>query len=216
LYAQAEKVLEDLLVHGQYRIGDRIPPEVELVRSLGVSRATIRAAVGRLAGRGLLVRRQGSGTFLARSPNAAVSWGPAGIKLGSVAQHGRLETYTSIAEQLGVKADSRHLRVEPARATADEADALELPAGGAVTRVSRVLLLDGEVAAWMIDVLPADLILAANVGSCSHPARWCSTCSSTREYRSLQRGRDRHRAAGPRPGSRPVTGAQASLRPRSC
>ena len=163
LYAQAEKVLEDLLVHRQYRIGDRIPPEVELVRSLGVSRATIRAAVGRLVSRGLLVRRQGSGTFLARLPERSGQLGPAGIKLGSVAQLGRLETYTSIAEQLGVKADSRHLRVEAARATSDEADALELPAGGAVTRVSRVLLLDGEVAAWMIDVLPADLIPAGKV-----------------------------------------------------
>jgi GntR family transcriptional regulator len=163
LYAQAEKVLEDLLVHRQYRIGDRIPPEAELVRSLGVSRATIRAAVGRLVSRGLLVRRQGSGTFLARLPERSGQPGPAGIKLGSVAQLGRLETYTSIAEQLGVKANSRHLRVEAARATADEADALELPAGGAVTRVSRVLLLDGEVAAWMIDVLPADLIPAGKV-----------------------------------------------------
>ncbi|MGC1285067.1 MAG: hypothetical protein WA895_19180, partial [Streptosporangiaceae bacterium] len=37
LYAQAEKVLEDLLVHRRYRVGDRIPPEAELVRSLGVS-----------------------------------------------------------------------------------------------------------------------------------------------------------------------------------
>ena len=36
LYAQAEKVLEDLLVHRRYRVGDRIPPEVELVKSLGV------------------------------------------------------------------------------------------------------------------------------------------------------------------------------------
>ena len=164
LYAQAEKVLEDLLVGRQYRIGDRIPPEVELVRSLGVSRATIRAAVGRLVGRGLLVRRQGSGTFLARLPERSGQPGPAGIKLGSsVAQLGRLDTYTSIAERLGVKADRRHLRVEAARATVGEADALELSAGGAVTRVSRVLLLDGEAAAWMIDVLPAELIPAADV-----------------------------------------------------
>ena len=164
LYAQAEKVLEDLLVGRQYRIGDRIPPEVELVRSLGVSRATIRAAVGRLVSRGLLVRRQGSGTFLARLPERSGQPSPAGIKLGSsVAQLGRLDTYTSIAERLGVKADRRHLRVEAARATVGEADALELSAGGAVTRVSRVLLLDGEAAAWMIDVLPAELIPAADV-----------------------------------------------------
>ena len=161
LYAQAEKVLEDLLVGRQYRIGDRIPPEAELVRSLGVSRATIRAAVGRLAGRGLLVRRQGSGTFLARLPERSGQPGPVGVKLGSnVAQLGRLETYTSIAERLGVKADSRHLRVQASRATAGEADALELPVGGEVTRVSRVLRFDGETAAWMADVVPADLMPA--------------------------------------------------------
>src|SRR6478672_8565908 len=142
LYAQAEKVLEDLLVRRRYRIGDRIPPEVELVQSLGVSRATIRAAVGRLVGRGLLVRRQGSGTFLARLPERSEQPSPVGIKLGSgVAQLGRLETYASIAERLGLKTDSEQLRVEAARSAPDEADALELPVNGEVTRVSRVLLL---------------------------------------------------------------------------
>jgi len=35
LYAQAEKVLEDLLVRQRYRIGDRIPPEVELTQKPG-------------------------------------------------------------------------------------------------------------------------------------------------------------------------------------
>ena len=164
LYAQAEKVLEDLLVHRQYRIGDRIPPETELVRSLGVSRATIRAAVGRLVGRGLLVRRQGSGTFLARLPEPEGHPSPVGIKLGSnVTELGRLETYTSIAERLGLKAETDHLRVEAARSTPEEADALELPVNGEVTRVSRLLRLDGETAAWMIDVIPADLMSAGKL-----------------------------------------------------
>jgi GntR family transcriptional regulator len=164
LYAQAEKVLEDLLVHRRYRVGDRIPPETELVRSLGVSRATIRAAVGRLVDRGLLIRRQGSGTFLARLPERSDQPSPVGIKLGSsVAQVGRLDTYASIAERLGIKVDSEQLRVEAARTTPDEADALELPVNGEVIRISRVLLLDGEAAAWMIDVLPADLMSAGEV-----------------------------------------------------
>jgi GntR family transcriptional regulator len=164
LYAQTENVLEDLLVHRRYRVGDRIPPETDLVRSLGVSRATIRSAVGRLVDRGLLVRRQGSGTFLARLPERSSEPGHVGVKLGSgAAQPGRLETYTSIAGQLGFKPDSEQLRVEAGRATRDEADALELPLDGEVTRVSRVLLLDGETAAWMIDVLPAEVIPAGKV-----------------------------------------------------
>src|ERR1700749_4284011 len=113
LYAQAEKVLEDLLVSRRYRVGDRIPPEVELVRSLGVSRATIRAGVGRLVDRGLLIRRQGSGTYLAQIPERRDQPGPVGIKLGSsVAQVGRLETYTSIAGRLGLTTGSEHLRGE--------------------------------------------------------------------------------------------------------
>lgn len=164
LYAQAEKVLEDLLIRHRYRIGDRIPPEAELVRSLGVSRATIRAAVGRLVARDLLVRRQGSGTFLARLPEGSARASPVGIKLGSrVAELGRLETYTSIAERLGLTTDSEQLRVEAARSTPEEAGALELPVHSEVTRVCRVLLLDGEAAAWMIDVLPADLVSAGTV-----------------------------------------------------
>jgi len=164
LYAQAEKVLEDLLVHRRYRVGDRIPPEVELVRSLGVSRATIRAGVGRLVDRGLLIRRQGSGTYLAQIPERRDQPGPAGIKLGSsLTPAGRLETYASIAGRLGLTTGSEHLRVEAGRATPDEGDALELPVNGAVTRVSRVLLLDGEAAAWMIDVLPADVIPAGRI-----------------------------------------------------
>ena len=164
LYAQAEKVLEDLLVHRRYRVGDRIPPEVELVRSLGVSRATVRAGVGRLVDRGLLIRRQGSGTYLAQIPERRDQPSPVGIKLGSsVAQVGRLETFTSIAERLGLKTDSEHLCVEAGRTTPEEGDALELPVNGEVTRVSRVLLLDGEATAWMIDVLPADVIPAGKV-----------------------------------------------------
>lgn len=164
LYAQAEKVLEELLVYRRYRVGDRIPPETELVRSLGVSRATIRAAVGRLVDRGLLIRRQGSGTFLARLPERSDQPSPVGIKLGSsVAQVGRLDTYASIAERLGLKVDSEQLRVAAARTTAEEAEALELPVNSEVIRIWRVLLLDGEAAAWMIDVLPADLIPAGGI-----------------------------------------------------
>jgi DNA-binding GntR family transcriptional regulator len=127
-----------------------------------------------------------------------------GIKLGShVAELGRLETYTSIAERLGLKAESDHLRVEAARSTPEEADALELPVNGEVTRVSRLLRFDGETAAWMIDVIPADLMPAGKLTERLTPTRWCSTCSSTRESRS----RSARSRSAPRcwtPASRPA------------
>ena len=59
--------MEDLLLWGRYKAGDRIPPEADLVDALGVSRVTVRAGLTRLVERGLLERRQGSGTFLVLS-----------------------------------------------------------------------------------------------------------------------------------------------------
>ena len=61
--------MEDLLLRGRYKAGDRIPPEADLVDTLGVSRVTVRAGLTRLVERGLLERRQGSGCLLYTSPS---------------------------------------------------------------------------------------------------------------------------------------------------
>ncbi len=45
----------------------RLPAEAEIAEMFGVSRGTVRSAVGALASRGLVVRRQGMGTFLSRA-----------------------------------------------------------------------------------------------------------------------------------------------------
>lgn len=50
---------------GEWKPGDRIPSENELVKTLGVSRMTINRALRELSEGGELVRRAGVGTFLA-------------------------------------------------------------------------------------------------------------------------------------------------------
>jgi GntR family transcriptional repressor for pyruvate dehydrogenase complex len=57
--------LRELIVRGEYRPGDRLPPERELAERLGVQRSVVREAIRRLADRGALVAQQGSGTYLA-------------------------------------------------------------------------------------------------------------------------------------------------------
>jgi GntR family transcriptional regulator len=148
LYVQVERRIEDLLLQGRYKAGDRIPPETELVAALGVSRVTVRAALARLVERGLLERRRGSGTFLVRPPGGARL--QAGLE--------RLETYTVHAERLGLKLDSGDLSVEGVRAEPNEAAALEIPEGSPLVKVSRVLLVEGKSAAWMVDVVPDEVI----------------------------------------------------------
>jgi GntR family transcriptional regulator len=148
LYLQVERRIEDLLLRGLYKAGDRIPPEAELVTSLGVSRVTVRAGVARLVERGVLERRQGSGTFLVRPPEGARL--AAGLE--------RLETYTVHAGRLGLKLASSDLAIQASGATAEEAAALEVGEGTPLAKVSRVLLIEGEPAAWMVDVVPESVI----------------------------------------------------------
>ena len=57
--------LEELILTGIYRPGDKLPPERDLVKLIDVSRPTLRTAIKDLEERGLLVARQGGGTFVA-------------------------------------------------------------------------------------------------------------------------------------------------------
>ena len=148
LYVQVERRVEDLLLQGRYRAGDRIPPEAELVDALGVSRVTVRAALARLAERGVLERRQGSGTFLIHPPG--------GARLRSGLE--RLETYTVHAARLGLTLGSEGLSIEATGAAPDEAAALEVPEKTSLVKVSRVLLVEEKPAAWMVDVVPEDVV----------------------------------------------------------
>jgi GntR family transcriptional repressor for pyruvate dehydrogenase complex len=53
-----------MIQHGELRPGDRLPPERDLAKTLGVSRPTLRAGIRSLAAVGVLQSRQGAGTFV--------------------------------------------------------------------------------------------------------------------------------------------------------
>jgi GntR family transcriptional regulator, transcriptional repressor for pyruvate dehydrogenase complex len=57
-----------LILSGRFRPGDRLPPERALAAEFGVSRPTVRQAVGVLAAHGLVEARIGSGTFVVGTP----------------------------------------------------------------------------------------------------------------------------------------------------
>ena len=50
--------------------GERLPPERELAKQLGISRPSLRAGLGSLISMGVLQSRQGAGTFLVDGPPA--------------------------------------------------------------------------------------------------------------------------------------------------
>ncbi|SFT33238.1 FadR/GntR family transcriptional regulator [Sedimentitalea nanhaiensis] len=77
---QAEKLstsvvrqIELLILRGILRPGERLPSERELSERLGVSRPSLRDAVGELQGKGLLSSRAGSGIYVADVLGSAFS-----------------------------------------------------------------------------------------------------------------------------------------------
>ena len=64
LYQQLQRALRDAIENGVIAPQDALPPERDLAEMLGVSRITVRKAIDELAEEGLLVRKQGSGTFV--------------------------------------------------------------------------------------------------------------------------------------------------------
>ncbi|GGA66465.1 XRE family transcriptional regulator [Nitratireductor aestuarii] len=73
LHEQVRQDLLDRILAGEYRYGDRLPPEDELCQYYGVSRITVRRAVSELAAQFIVVRRRGVGTEVTfRSSNRRV------------------------------------------------------------------------------------------------------------------------------------------------
>jgi GntR family transcriptional regulator len=63
-HVQIEEQLAERISSRELAAGERLPPERELARGLGVSRMTVRQALASLAARGLVERGVGRGTFV--------------------------------------------------------------------------------------------------------------------------------------------------------
>jgi DNA-binding GntR family transcriptional regulator len=139
----AERALRNWLAPGRYRSGDRLPPEHEVAAMLGVSRGTLRSALGRLEESGEIVRRQGSGTFVGRMavPTAF------GERLE------RLEPYSSVAQRRGLELSAQDLKIEHRAVGGEAGDALGLAPAAKATAISRTLVANGSPVAVMFDVV---------------------------------------------------------------
>ena len=64
-YSIVKDYIESKILDGTYQPNQKISSESELMEQFGVSRHTVRLAIGDLVTKGWLYRKQGSGTFCA-------------------------------------------------------------------------------------------------------------------------------------------------------
>lgn len=142
-YFQLAELLEEEIVSGRWVSGARVPSENELCSRYGLSRTTIRQALGRLEQEGLVSREKGRGTFVSDSrPRSWMIQSTAGFFGDELLRAGR-------------PVASRILTLERTRLPRWAADALGQPAGSDGMVVERVRTVDGLVALYVVNCLPA-------------------------------------------------------------
>jgi GntR family transcriptional regulator len=130
LYAQIADGLILRIQHGELAPGTRLPSERELSRQLGVNRMTLRQALQVLEDQGLLIRRQGDGTYVARPRIERAA--------------GRLFPFTHGIRRRGYTPGARVVYFERRTAEATIARALNLPVGAWIYYSHRLRLINRE------------------------------------------------------------------------
>ncbi len=136
-----ETILQEFILSGRLKAGDRLPSETELAELFGASRVTIRSAIQGLKESGYIRVQRGTGSWLLPRPEAIHS----GID--------RLVSFDTFASQSGKPIGSANLEIM--RVTPNE-DPLLSPFGpiDGATRVSRVKTIDDKPVAWIVDYIP--------------------------------------------------------------
>ena len=75
LYIQVREYILNRIRMGDYKVGDRLPTEKELMEQLQVGRATVRAALNELEHEGQVEKRHGIGTFV-KEPKRELGFEP--------------------------------------------------------------------------------------------------------------------------------------------
>jgi GntR family uxuAB operon transcriptional repressor len=69
LYQEVGLRLQNRITNGEFRVGDRLPPERDIAESLGISRSVVREALIMLELQGFVEVRKGSGVYVIRLPS---------------------------------------------------------------------------------------------------------------------------------------------------
>lgn len=143
---QVEELLRGRIRDGTYAPGSRMPSESELSEEFGVSRASVRTVLAKLAVNGLILRKQGDGTYV-------------NVRVRELGAHlGNLWEFARIIETNGYKPTIRSLTIEKKTATKKEAIALAIEPGDELLYLTRLFFADERPVILANNVVPASFL----------------------------------------------------------
>ena len=149
VYLQLARHLETCIREGQFQPEQALPSERQLALDMRVSRATARAAIDQLVAQDLVLRKRGSGNYVASQFAPRLEQG--------------LSQLTSFSEELrrrGYTPSSKWLQRAIVAPSCEQQLSLGLSSGAKVARLERLRLADGVVMAYEVSVLPQSVLPA--------------------------------------------------------
>ena len=132
LYQQVMDDLKGEIARGVYAAGSRIPSEMELAKSYGVGRITVRRAIEELSRAGYLNRQQGRGTFVC-APKLK----------RKIRQKDDVQSFSDACRVNGMEPGARVISRKILPADSTEAQFFGAPVGTDLICVERVRTADG-------------------------------------------------------------------------
>jgi len=143
LYTQVREKLRKCILDGTYAPHTQMPSESQMIRMFGVSRITIRQALGDLQKEGLIFKVMGKGSFVSK-PKAFQSLS-------------RLQGFGEAMSSSGYETYSSVLSAKPVEATAQVANRLHVKPGQPVFEIQRLRFLNREPISVDVSYFPIEI-----------------------------------------------------------
>jgi len=145
LHHQVYLILKQNIDEGEYPVNQPMPSEPELTEMFGVSRITIRRALDRLQGEGLITRSRGRGTF------------PVGTAKSKAPLQTELSGIFDNLVAMGLRTQARLIEFSYILPPEDVRQLLELPEGEKVQRALRIRSYNGKPFSHLTTFVPKDI-----------------------------------------------------------
>jgi GntR family transcriptional regulator len=126
-YLQLSDWLKGMIAKGRYGVGERLPSEIDLSKMCRLNRNTVRHAIARLVNEGLVVKKNGVGTFVTSKTDNKVKYS--------------LKNITSLTlelSKLGILTRTREISKKVIHATVDLAEKLMLGSDTRAIQIKRI------------------------------------------------------------------------------
>lgn len=141
---QTVSAIQDAIKQGKFPPGSQLPPEMDLLQMMGISRTTLREALRILEEQRLIRKRRGLGTFV--------------MERAIIKDLSQNFGITEMISQAGYTPGSRDFNIHLEKSSKNIAEQLGIPVDSILVVVDRVRTANETPVVWTQDIMPQEYL----------------------------------------------------------